>query len=317
MIKVLQSAGLDQEQLEKVQHALEKGMNTQNCIVWTKPKPNSFSSENALAPQVLPPLPEQPIFVDRLTPDSRPGKNELHNAGYYYCMDYSSVLMTLPLSLIANQPIEVAWDMCAAPGGKSILINQWLKPQTLVANEVVHNRIGALISNLKRCEIKSKVVSKDPKIWAEYVSQTCDLVFVDAPCSGQSLLVKGDSSPGCFHFANINKCLTRQRRIIAESSKLVAPQGHLLYSTCTYSVEENEEIVDWFLKKFPHFESIEVPALKKYQSTNTQAHAYRFWPSEEVGVGGFTSFFKNKDDQSKNALELSESVVRWQFPNLN
>ncbi|MEG5173865.1 hypothetical protein [Microcoleus sp. B3-D7] len=77
--------------------------------------------------------------------------------------------------------------------------------------------------------------------------QTANLVIVDAPCTGQSLLAKGDKAPGCFHHVTINSNANRQKRIFANSAKIVAPQGYLVYMTCTYSTAENEQVSEWLL----------------------------------------------------------------------
>jgi 16S rRNA C967 or C1407 C5-methylase (RsmB/RsmF family) len=78
------------------------------------------------------------------------------------------------------------------------------------------------------------------------------VVIVDAPCTGQSLLAKGDKALGCFHPVNINKSASRQKRIIANAAQTVAGEGYLAYMTCTFSPEENEQVGEWLMKKFPN-----------------------------------------------------------------
>ncbi len=283
-----------------------EGLPLEPAIVWTRPRPSEQPFE------VLPKLPHQPECVDRLPLKSRPGKHELHTQGFYYCLDYSSVMMGLPLLQIKETP-KIIIDTCASPGGKSALAHAFFQPEVLIANEVIGNRCGALISNLKRCAIPSYVMSRDTEVLKENFAETADLVIVDAPCSGQSLLVKRETAPGCFHPTNVNKCMNRQRRIIANTSGVVKPQGYLLYSTCTYSPEENEEICEWFLSKFPDFQTIEIPNLSEHRSKLTDLFAYRFFPNTGTGAGGFTCLFQNKKEGAQSSLEIPESMIRWRF----
>ncbi|MBD2215377.1 RsmB/NOP family class I SAM-dependent RNA methyltransferase [Nostoc linckia FACHB-104] len=259
------------------------------CIVWCQSRPNisPFSVEI--------PASWQPEFVDRLPLGEKPGKHPLHDQGDFYCLDFSSVFAAAPLLAIPPS-IKLIFDMCAAPGGKSIFAWKALQPELLISNEVIGKRLGMLISNLKRCQIKpSFVVNRDSSIFAETIPLSSNLVLVDAPCSGQSLLAKGEKAAGCFHPTNINKCANRQKRIIANSAKLVAPQGYLAYMTCTYSPEENEEVCQWFLQRFPHFEAIVVSYLQNYQSHLTDMPCYRLFPQDRLGAGAFTVLFKNTE----------------------
>ena len=207
------------------------------CILWCKDKP-------AILPFAVEPAPWQLPFVDRLALGEKPGQHPLHEQGYFYCLDFSSVFAASIL-LTIHLPVHLVFDMCAAPGGKSIFAWKALQPELLMCNEVIGKRIGMLISNLKRCHISPTVVlSKDSSVVGKLMYNTSQLVLVDAPCTGQSLLAKGGKAPGCFHPTAVNKSANRQKRIIANSAQLVAPQGYLAYMTCTYSVEENEQVCE-------------------------------------------------------------------------
>lgn len=265
------------------------------CILWRDAKPTE-------QPFLLePPLSWQPDFIDRLALGQQPGKHPLHDQGAFYCLDFSSVFAISPL-LSLSSPVEYVIDVCAAPGGKSIFAWRALHPSLLLSNEVIGKRIGALISNLKRCRINpAVVVNLDSKILAQEIPGTAQVVLVDAPCSGQSLIAKGGKAPGCFHPVTINNNANRQKRILANSAQLVADQGYLLYMTCTYSLEENEQVAEWFLERFPHFQAIAVPHLSDYQSHLTQLPAYRLFPQSSLGAGAFTILLQNTSDElSKN-----------------
>ncbi len=266
------------------------------CILWCKQKPvMSFAVEQ--------PVSWQPSFVDRLSLGEKPGQHPLHQSGYYYCLDFSSVFAASTL-LTIQRSVHLVFDMCAAPGGKSIFARMALQPELLLCNEVIGKRIAMLISNLKRCNITPVVVlSKDSGILVELVPSSSEIVIVDAPCTGQSLLAKGGKAPGCFHPTAINKSANRQKRIIANSARLVAPQSYLAYMTCTYSPEENEQVCEWFLERFPQFEPVVIPHLSAYQSHLSTIACYRMWPQELLGAGAFTVLFKNTEEGEAHQID--------------
>ncbi|MGB3138030.1 MAG: RsmB/NOP family class I SAM-dependent RNA methyltransferase [Nodosilinea sp.] len=260
------------------------------AIVWLQPRPEE-------APfAIAPPLPWQPAWVDRLTVNQRPGQHSLHGAGAYYCLDTASVFAAAVFSAI-EAPVISVLDLCAAPGGKSLLSRQALSPDHLWCNEVVGKRVKILISNLKRCGVTEALVfNLDPTVFAAQLPHTASVVVVDAPCSGQSLLAKGDSALGCFHPVNIKKNANRQKRIVAHAAQTVAAKGYLAYMTCTFSAEENEQVVEWLLKKFPQFEAVDVPLLKDYASPLAAFPCYRLWPQSGLGAGGFAVLLRNRGE---------------------
>lgn len=305
-------------------------------ILWTQPKPPEFDWK------VLPPLPWQPRFVDRLgalsvqpgielgrrregsrqveetknaegpeeigvqdDPNSvtrRPGRHPLHEKGYFYCLDFSSVFAISAIQAIP-QAVDAVIDLCAAPGGKSLFAWVALRPKHLICNEVIRKRVKILIANLKRCgALDAIVLNLDPSILAEQMPQCTQLVLVDAPCSGQSLLAKGQTVAGCFHKVTVNRNANRQKRILVNAAHLVQPGGYLLYSTCTYAPEENEQVCRWLLKKFPKFWPVLVPALQDYQSPLTDLPCYRLWPQSKLGAGAFTMLLQRKEEGTPQPL---------------
>ncbi len=268
------------------------------CIIWCQNKPTvlPFSVET--------PTPWQPSFVDCLSIGEKPGQYSLHESGYYYCLDFSSIFAASTL-LTIGAPVNSVFDMCAAPGGKSIFAWRALRPELLMSNEVIGKRTGMLIFNLKRCHITPSIVlSIDSQILAKLIPSSSNVVIVDAPCTGQSLLAKGGKAPGCFHPTLINKSANRQKRIIANSAQIVAPEGYLAYITCTYSLEENEQVCEWFLAKFPQFQPLVIPHLAAYQSHLSNIPCYRMWPQDALGAGAFTVLFKNGADGKISQLDL-------------
>lgn len=271
------------------------------CILWCQspPVPSLFAVE--------PPLPWQPNWCDRLAFGQQPGKHPFHDQGAFYCLDFSSIFAASAL-LTIPAPVNLLVDVCAAPGGKSIFAWRALQPELLISNEVIGKRIGALLSNLKRCQIHSaRVTNLDPQVLAETMPQTAQVVLVDAPCTGQSLIAKGGKAPGCFHPVTINNNANRQKRILANSAQLVAGRGYLAYMTCTYSPEENEQVLEWLLTRFPQFQPVAVPHLQPYQSHLTDLPCYRLFPQSGLGAGAFTVLLQNTATES--ALPLSPEFL--------
>jgi 16S rRNA C967 or C1407 C5-methylase (RsmB/RsmF family) len=286
-------------------HALAEPRDYSPALVWLRERPESLPF------RIDPPYDWQPLFVDRVSPDQRPGQHPLHETGPYYCLDLSSVFAAGVLRAApAEQPLIT--DVCASPGGKSIFAWRMFGPGMLVANEVIGKRSAALISNLRRCGIHPAVVtSMDSSRLAEACPGTASLVIVDAPCSGQSLVARGKKSPGCFHPATINMNANRQRRILAQAAKLVAPAGHLVYITCTYSLKENENNILWLMRIRPELRPVEVSALAQFQSHLADVPCYRLWPQDGIGAGGFAAMLQNGEGGVGQRLRLDALRVVW------
>lgn len=266
------------------------------CILWRSPRPKPYPF------QAIAPLDWQPAFVDRLALKEKPGRHYLHQKGAFYCLDFSSVFAISPLLTIPN-PVDLVIDVCAAPGGKSVFAWVALQPNLLLSNEVVSKRVGQLVTNLKRCQIERAIALRlDAEALAAALTKTAQVVLVDAPCSGQSLLAKGEKALGCFHPTTINGNANRQKRILANSAQLVAPQGYLAYTTCTYSLEENEQVIEWFVERFPQFQPVEILPLVDFQSQLTHFYCYRMFPQMGLGAGAFTTLLQNTEVGAANTL---------------
>ncbi len=270
------------------------------CILWCDARPDFIPF------QTVPPLDWQPVYVDRLALEELPGRHLWHTEGKYYCLDFSSVfaasvLLAIPAEM--RQQIQTVVDVCASPGGKSLFSWVALRPPLLLSNEVIGKRLGALVSNLRRCgAVGAIALNVDSSLLAERIPHSAEVVLVDAPCSGQSLLAKGDAAPGCFHPVTINKNANRQKRILANAAQVVAPGGYLAYMTCAFSPEENEQVCDWLLQRFPQFQPVAVPHLASFQSHLTSHPCYRMFPHDGLGAGAFTALFRHTAAGDRRAI---------------
>ncbi len=261
--------------------------------------------------KVLPPASWQPEFVDRIAAGEKPGRHPLHAEGRIYCLDLGSVFMAVPFMNLEGG-IRSVIDVCSAPGGKALCAWRALHPELLAANETIGKRTAALVSNFERCSVDRVVVtSLDSQILAEAFPDSADLVIVDAPCSGQALVAKGSNADNCFHPVTLNRNAMRQRRIISNAAKMVAPGGCLAYMTCSFSREENEGVIEWFLSRQKGFESVNVPVLDKHISRLSDVPCYRLWPQDGMGSGGFTSLLKRENDGEVRPLEIRKVRILW------
>jgi 16S rRNA C967 or C1407 C5-methylase (RsmB/RsmF family) len=284
--------------------ALESPLPYQTAVLWLRGRPEVIPFRCAPRAEWL------PEFVDIAAPDERPGQHPLHQEGAYYCLDASSVFAASVLGIVPPDAGTVL-DVCASPGGKSIFAWRLLRPSLLVSNEVIGKRTGALTGNLQRCQVRPAMVTNaDTAVLARICPGSADVVVVDAPCSGQSLLAKGQENPGCCHPATINLNANRQRRILANAAATVAPGGWLAYLTCTYAEKENEGNVRWFLRQFPAFAPISVPALEAHRSRLTDVPCYRLWPQEGIGAGAFAALLRRDESGVRGGMDGLRSI--WQ-----
>ncbi|ULT28553.1 RsmB/NOP family class I SAM-dependent RNA methyltransferase [Sphingobacterium sp. E70] len=158
---------------------------------------------------------------------------------------------------IGSKPVY-ALDLCAAPGGKSTLLNSSLHPNSLlVANEIIKTRVNILQDNLTKWGNANTVVTNNDPSAFDRLPGYFDIMVVDAPCSGSGMFRKDSDAIDEWSEANVKLCSERQQRILAESIAALKTGGYLLYSTCSYSEEENEDIADWLIET-GDFESIEI-----------------------------------------------------------
>lgn len=261
----------------------------------------------------LRPLPWQPDFVVRLAEHFRPAKHSAYARGWYYSFDFSSAFAATPMLAIPERPRRLL-DVCAAPGGKAVFAWRALRPELLVANETIRKRAGTLIDNLRRCRVETATVAgADPSVWGRKFPDAFDVVVVDAPCSGQSLLAKGVDPPQAFEPAMIDLCHSRQRRILGNAARCVAPGGHLLYMTCTFAYKENEKVMAWLIRDMPEFSAVEHPPMAEFRSRWAEFPCYRLFPHQGLGAGAFTCLLRRAGDRPAELPLLDGAPIRWRY----
>lgn len=187
-----------------------------------------------------------------VNPEERPGKHPLHEAGAYYIQEPSAMSV---VSLLDPQPGDVVCDLCAAPGGKSTQIGGRLQGQgLLVSNEIFPARARILSQNIERLGIANAVVCNEPPDrMASFFPFFFDRIVVDAPCSGEGMFRKDDTAIQEWSPENVQVCVERQKMILNHADEMLKPGGVLVYSTCTFAPDENEEMIAWFLATHPDY----------------------------------------------------------------
>lgn len=252
----------------------------------------------------LRPLPWQPEFIVRTVDGFKPSKTPAYEKGHIYTFDLSSAFAASLMLNCEPEPKRIL-DVCSAPGGKGIFA--WTaflrgkKDGMLVCNEVLRKRANLLISNIERCKLdRTEVISMDPSALSSRAKAAFDLVLVDAPCSGQSLLSKGTDPGDAFDNRNIGLCVNRQRRILGYSWDCVAPGGYLLYMTCTFNREENEKVVNWMHRELKGVQGIESPRHVDFKSRFSEHPCYRLYPHQGIGAGAFAALFRKSGELPEN-----------------
>lgn len=184
--------------------------------------------------------------------DARMASYPLYHAGAFYSQEPSA---SSAVTLLDPQPGEKILDLCAAPGGKSTQIAALTGDCGLLwSNEVVRSRASILASNLERMGVRNAVVSSVyPDVLAEKLEGYFDRVLVDAPCSGEGMFRRDPQAIAEWSPAHVETCAVRQLAILGSAARCVREGGVLVYSTCTFSEEENEGVVRAFLEENPGF----------------------------------------------------------------
>ena len=254
---------------------------------------NPMKGERPVLPFVGAPVPWEPegFYYD---PETRPGLHVYHEAGVYYLQEASAMA---PVALLDPKPGERVCDLCAAPGGKTTQIaGRMLGQGFLVCNEINPKRAKILSRNIERMGVANALVTNEhPETLASRFPGFFDRVLVDAPCSGEGMFRKEEAAVTDWSQETVQMCARRQREILDSAARLVRPGGRLVYSTCTFAPEEDEETVAAFLEAHPEFtpEPVEAPWFVPGENAS-----YRMWPHKLLGEGHFAAVLRKTRGES-------------------
>ena len=243
----------------------------------------------------------------------------LFHAGCYYVQEASSMFVeqALKQSVDLSKPLKVL-DLCAAPGGKSTLIQSLLtKDSLLVTNEVIRQRVNILKDNIIKWGCDNVVVTNnDPKDFSK-LPGFFDVIVVDAPCSGSGLFRRDEEAIEEWSENNVMLCSQRQQRILADVLPALKEGGVLIYSTCSYSKQEDEDIIDWISEQF-QISNLKLAISNDWGITEVETsednYGYRFWPNLVKGEGFFLAVFRNEQtNHFKNKTKIQTKTVSKQL----
>ncbi|WP_338220176.1 methyltransferase RsmF C-terminal domain-like protein [Algoriphagus sp. oki45] len=226
------------------------------------------------------------------------------HAGAYYVQEASSMFIEHILKSL-EIPRGIYLDLAAAPGGKSTLLSSYLgNSGLLVANEVIQSRAQILKENAIKWGLGNTVVTNNDPDHFEPLEGFFDLVLVDAPCSGEGMFRKDPQAREEWSLDHVLLCSSRQKRIMDKAGALVKGGGYLIYSTCTFNEQENEEMIRFLTEEFA-FEPVRIPREESWGIVETEVKTvdgtffgYRFFPHKVEGEGFFITVLKRPDSAS-------------------
>lgn len=233
-------------------------------------------------------LPKRPAFTT----------DPLLHAGVYYVQEAASMFLAHVLrSIVGRSPIACL-DLCAAPGGKTTAALSVLPPgSVMVSNEVDRRRARILAENVQKWGRAAIVTASSPAELGR-LRDAFDVLIVDAPCSGEGMMRKDEEAIADWSVAKVAHCAALQREILSAVWPALRPGGMVVYSTCTFNVEENEHTVDYICDELGA-DAMAVPVAAEWGIGGPIAGcrpACRFMPYRTVGEGLFMAVARKRDD---------------------
>jgi 16S rRNA C967 or C1407 C5-methylase (RsmB/RsmF family)/NOL1/NOP2/fmu family ribosome biogenesis protein len=239
----------------------------------------------------------------------------LFHAGCYYVQEASSMFLEQALRQTADlsKPLRIL-DLAAAPGGKSTHSQSLItKDSLLICNEVIRSRTNILQDNMIKWGCENVVVSNnDPKDFTK-LENYFDVIVVDAPCSGSGLFRRDEEAINEWSLNNVQLCSQRQQRIVADVWPALKRDGILIYSTCSYSKEEDEDILDWMMENLS-IVKCQLSIREDWNITETRSasgtYSYRFWPDKVKGEGFFIACIKKSGGDKESSFKPNNKFER-------
>ncbi|MDR2969838.1 MAG: rRNA cytosine-C5-methyltransferase [Tannerellaceae bacterium] len=242
-------------------------------------------------------LPERPSFTF----------DPLFHAGAFYVQEASSMFPEQVVAQYVKEPV-ICLDLCAAPGGKSTHLASLLpEGSLLVSNEVIRSRSHILSENLTKWGNPYSIVTNNDPEEIGRLKHLFDVILTDVPCSGEGMFRKDPGSVGEWSVANVNLCASRQRRILYDVWNALKPGGLLIYSTCTYNTEENEDNILYMINELGA-DPLPVATREEWNIAGALKHglpACRFFPHRTKGEGFFLAAVRKHEEELRTIRHKS------------
>lgn len=267
---------------------------------------NSLKQQIKISYDLTNPVPEIPhAYYGEIS-----GEDPDWVAGYVYSQDPAAMF---PAAISGVKPGDRVLDLCAAPGGKTTALGEQLKNKgLLVANEISGARVKILRENIERWGISNALItSESPEKLTLLFQNYFDVILVDAPCSGEGMFRKNPEAIDYWSQDYILTCQKRQETILNEAIKMLKAGGRLVYSTCTFSPEEDEQIVEWLVKKYnfsimdTHIKNDQISVGKPEWADDNRdlKKTLRFWPQDGIGEGQFAAILQKQGQNCQKSIK--------------
>ena len=275
--------------------------------------------------QTLSPFPIRPIpwintgyFYEE---ESRPARCPYYQAGLYYLQEPSAMT---PASRLPIEPGDFVLDLCAAPGGKATALGAALNDTGfLLANDISTSRARALLRNLELFGMKNMLVTDEkPAKLAQRFPAFFNKILLDAPCSGEGMFRKEEALARDWTPEKSAELSDIQKDLVLKAADMLRPGGMLLYSTCTFSPEENEQTIEYLLQEYPEFKICEMEGYEGFadgmpqvtESKNPELEkTVRIFPHRMKGEGHFLALLQ-KGEKQEEGKRLPESGKNKKLP---
>lgn len=240
------------------------------------------------------------------------GKHPYFNCGLYYIQEPSAMAVA---NCVSFNHDDYVLDMCAAPGGKTCFVASQLSDKGLmIANDINKLRAGILSENIERFGLNNTIVTNsDPIKLEKHFSNFFDKIILDAPCSGEGMFRKLDQAIETWSIDKVKECAYIQRNLIDSAYKMLKDDGILIYSTCTYSLEENEEQVD-YMTNILNMELLPIKHHPGMAPGYQNEKVVRMYPHINKGEGQFIAILKKHEDSStKKIQQLKPNINKEQL----
>ncbi len=247
----------------------------------------------------------------------QPAKHPYYFAGLYYIQEPSAMT---PAAMLPIEEGDRVLDLCAAPGGKTTELAAKLKGTgVLVTNDISNSRAKALLKNVEVFGVRNAVVTNEsPERLAESFEGYFDKILVDAPCSGEGMfrkdpsIIKSWEKYGVAHYNNL------QKEIILHAARMLRPGGKLLYSTCTFSPEENEGTIKFLKEHYPEFQVLPLPMYEGFDHGHPEwvdgsediVNSIRLWPHRIKGEGHFIALLQKGNEVNRRKVKTDLKPVK-------
>ncbi len=242
----------------------------------------------------------------------------LLHAGAYYVQDASSMIHREVVRRLVNTPVSLL-DLCAAPGGKTTaMIDALPDGSRVVANEYMPKRARILKENLTKWGYNPVTVTNHDSAFFAHSGDEFDIVAVDAPCSGEGMMRKDEDAVAQWSPELIDKCAALQKEIVANAVKAIRPGGYLIYSTCTFNRQENEEVAQ-FINSVLGLQPVDMDFPEEWgipRGIDTDLPVYRFMPHRTEGEGLFLAVFRKPADAdagNRSVKRVENKIKRGEF----